>query len=266
MLESIVHAREMVPAEEGVRSGRTGRGLRASTSRGKPRREPSPLPKALDQVRRLRGKWSQSQFFLMRDRDIIETVLSLVEPKSNASLMALALHKNFGTFGRVINTSASALMATAGMTEAGALALRTVGQAALQMLRNAAFDGGKIECMKKFTSYLVARLQNERVEVLLAIFLNAHGRIIKEEEMARGTLTGVPVYPREIIRRCLELDATHIILAHNHPSGVVEPSAEDMVFTSEIVKAAELMDIYLVDHLIIGGGTYFSLHQEKLLV
>ena len=217
MSESEMRAGEVVPAQDGVRFGRTGRRPGAAASRSKTRKASLPPP------------------------------------------------KNFETFGRVVNTSASGLMATARITEAGALAFRAIGQASLQMLRNAAFEGSTLRCMEKFTSYLIARLQNERVEVVLAIFLDGGGHIIAEEEIARGTVNRVDVYPREIIRRCLELDAIHIILVHNHPGGPAKPSAKDMMFTRDVLKVAELMDIYLVDHIVVGGGTYFSMYKERLL-
>jgi DNA repair protein RadC len=260
------HSRATIaPIKEGVPSGKTGVCLRMARSRGKPREAPFLPAEPFEHVHRLR-KWSRAGFPLLRDHEVIEMVLGSVALHKNTNLIARTLLKNFRTFGRVVSASASALMAIEGMTEAGTVALKTVGQAALHMLRNSAVDRARIQSLEDLASYLIARLQHERVEVTLVIFMDSGSRVIAEEEIDRGTVNRVAFYPREIIRRCLELDATGAVLVHNHPGGTLKPSQADMELTRELVEAAEMMDICLVDHIIVAGGGYFSFVQENILI
>lgn len=113
--------------------------------------------------------------------------------------------------------------------------------------------------------YVIARLQHERVEVFFCIFLDSASRLIADEELGRGTIDRVAVQPREIIRRCLAIDATGIVLVHNHPTGTLEASRKDIEFTQDVVRAAKLMAIAVHDHVIVGNGQCFSFRANKLL-
>ena len=113
--------------------------------------------------------------------------------------------------------------------------------------------------------YLVLKLAELEHEVFSVIFLdNKHG-IIKYEEMFRGTIDSASVYPREVIKRALELNANSLIFAHNHPSGIAEPSNADESITNRLVKCAALFDIKILDHLIVGGDTITSLAERGVL-
>jgi len=110
--------------------------------------------------------------------------------------------------------------------------------------------------------YLLARLRGYRHEVFGCLFLDNKHRVLAFEEMFRGTIDGAAVYPREVVRRALEHNAAALILAHNHPSGVAEPSEADRAITRRLVEALGLVDIRVLDHLVIGDADWVSLAQR----
>lgn len=114
-------------------------------------------------------------------------------------------------------------------------------------------------------AYLKARLQSHTKEVFACLFMDTHYRLIAFEELFQGTVNQASIYPREIVKRCLQLNATHVILAHNHPSGLETPSQADKDVTNVIVKALALVDIRVVDHIVIGNPASFSFADAGLL-
>lgn len=113
--------------------------------------------------------------------------------------------------------------------------------------------------------YLQAVFHNLEYEVFAIIFMDTQHRVIKFEEMFRGTVNSASVYPREVIKRALELNATAMVIAHNHPSGVPEPSTTDRTLTDKIKKAADLMDIKLLDHVVAGAEGTVSFAERGYL-
>ena len=117
----------------------------------------------------------------------------------------------------------------------------------------------------KASLYLQAVLQRERVEQFRILFLDTRNRLLADEAQSRGTVNHTPVYPREVVKRALELHATAIILVHNHPSGDPKPSRDDVEMTRAIRVAAEVLSVVLHDHVIVGNGRWFSFRKEGLL-
>lgn len=113
--------------------------------------------------------------------------------------------------------------------------------------------------------YLTSQLSHREREVFMVVFLNNQHRVICAEEMFSGTFNCVDIYPREIIKRALTLNAVALILAHNHPSGMADPSHEDQQITQHIINACELVDIRILDHIIIGKGEYCSFLEKGIL-
>jgi DNA repair protein RadC len=113
--------------------------------------------------------------------------------------------------------------------------------------------------------YLRIMLAQRDHEVFMVLFLDAQNRVIAPEEMFRGTLTQTSVYPREVVKRALSLNAAAVILAHNHPSGVAEPSQADQCLTQSLRSALGLLDIRVLDHIVIAGGNATSFAERGLL-
>lgn len=111
--------------------------------------------------------------------------------------------------------------------------------------------------------YLQTELENDEREIFMALFLDNHHRLIKVEKLFFGTINQAEVHPREIIKEGLKCNAAAVIIAHNHPSGICEPSDADRQLTEKIKLACELVDIRLVDHIIVGKGDFFSFEEEK---
>jgi DNA repair protein RadC len=113
--------------------------------------------------------------------------------------------------------------------------------------------------------YLNAAIARERVEQFRILFLDNRNRLLADEAQARGTVNHTPVYPREVVKRALELNASAIILVHNHPSGDPTPSHDDIVMTRQITEAAGTVSVLVHDHIIVGNGRWTSFRREGLL-
>ncbi|KYK76218.1 hypothetical protein SC936_08305 [Aggregatibacter actinomycetemcomitans serotype e str. SC936] len=142
-------------------------------------------------------------------------------------------------------------------------------QACTEMTRRYLF--AELKATHCFTSanivqmYLQTELANTEREIFMVLFLDNQHRLIKQERLFLGTINKAMVYPREIIKEALACNAAAIILAHNHPSGVAEPSISDKQITDTIRQAADLVDIRVLDHFVIGNGRYFSFAEQNLL-
>lgn len=117
----------------------------------------------------------------------------------------------------------------------------------------------------RLMDYLTAMIAREKIEQFRILFLDPKNRLIADEAQARGTVNHTPVYPREVVKRALELHATAIILVHNHPSGDPTPSRADIEMTDEIREACGVLGVVLHDHVIIGNGAWLSFRKEGLL-
>jgi DNA repair protein RadC len=111
----------------------------------------------------------------------------------------------------------------------------------------------------------MAAMGHERTEQFRVLFLDGRNRLLADEVQGTGTINHAPAYPREVVRRCLELHATAVVLAHNHPSGEPTPSREDVALTTQIAQAAATMGISVHDHIVIGRGKFLSFRAERLL-
>jgi DNA repair protein RadC len=186
-------------------------------------------------------------------------------PRRDTKPLARALLSRFGSFARVIAASPQDLLATEGLGEAGAAALKSVQAAALRLMRAEIMDQPVLTNWERLMVYLNAELSRERVEQFRVLFLDNRNRLLADEAQQRGTVNHTPVYPREVAKRALELHATAIILVHNHPSGDPTPSRDDITMTQEIKAAAAALSIVLHDHVIVGNGRCLSLRTEGLL-
>jgi DNA repair protein RadC len=143
--------------------------------------------------------------------------------------------------------------------------LATLRSAMLHALRREALHGPVLGDSKAVLDYLFAAMAHEPVEQLRVLYLNTRNRLLLDETMAEGSVNIAPIYPREIVRRSLEVGATALILAHNHPSGDPKPSDEDIRVTRLVAAATGALDIRLHDHVIVARSGWFSLRAEGYL-
>jgi DNA repair protein RadC len=201
----------------------------------------------------------------LADHELIEMVLFLALPRRDTKPLARVVLGRFGSFAAAIAAPLHELRAIEGLGEAGVAALKTVQAAALRLARAEVMERPLLNHWDQLIDYLTAALARERVEQFRVLFLDSRNRLLADEAQARGTVNHTPVYPREVVRRALELHATALILVHNHPSGDPTPSADDVAVTREIRDAAGALSIVLHDHVIVGNGRWTSFRREGLL-
>jgi DNA repair protein RadC len=201
----------------------------------------------------------------LADHEMLEMVLFLALPRRDTKPIARALLDQFGGFGAVIAAPLADLMRIEGLGEAGAAALKVVQAAALRLVRGAVMEQPVMNDWDKLMDYLVARLAHEKVEQFRVLFLDNRNRLLGDEMLGQGTVNHAPVYPREVVKRALELHANSIILTHNHPAGDPTPSREDIAMTRDIQRAAQALRIVVHDHVVVAGSRWVSFRQEGLL-
>nr|WP_253201172.1 DNA repair protein RadC [Sphingomonas quercus] len=176
----------------------------------------------------------------------------------NAAAVAARLIEEFGSLGQTLSASPERLVAIAGKPVAELLA--TMRASMLHSLRPERLEEPLLSNANALVAYLRMQLANLSHEEVHALYLDVRNRLIRDEMVARGTIGFAPCQPRDIIRRALELGASSIVLAHNHPSGDPKPSRQDIDTTRLLANAANALDIRLLDHMIIARSGVVSLH------
>jgi DNA repair protein RadC len=201
----------------------------------------------------------------LADHEMLEMVLFLALPRRDTKPIARALLGRFASFAGAIAAPVNDLRGIEGLGEAGMAALKLVQGAALRLARAEVMDRPVLSNWDRLLEYLAAVLARERIEQFRVLFLDARNRLLGDEAQSRGTVNHTPVYPREVVKRALELNATALILVHNHPSGDPTPSSEDVAMTAEVKAAATALGVTLHDHIIVGNGRWLSFRQQGLL-
>jgi DNA repair protein RadC len=197
--------------------------------------------------------------------ELLAIVLRHGHREQSALALACTMLERFGGVRGILTASRTRLCAVSGIGEARYAEL----QAAMELVRRhlaeplSRADG--LTSPQAAHHYLRARLRDLPHEVFCCFYLDNRNRLIHFEELFRGTIDGASVHPREVVRRALEHNAAALILAHNHPSGVAEPSQADEVITRRLRAALELIDVRLLDHLVIGDGDCVSLAERGVL-
>lgn len=214
---------------------------------------------------RMRGRLLSSGPDSLQDYEMLEMLLFLAIPRRDTKPIAKALLTRFGSFAAVMAAEPRHLKDTDHVGDSAVAALKLVQGAALRMMREEVRAQPVLNNWQRLIDYLSAALARETVEQFRILFLDAKNRLLADEAQARGTVNHTPVYPREVVKRALEVQATAIILVHNHPSGDPTPSRADIEMTAEIKSAAAVLGIVVHDHLIIGNGKHLSFLREGLL-
>jgi DNA repair protein RadC len=199
------------------------------------------------------------------DYELLEVLLFGAFRTGDTKPLAKSLINRFGSFAGVLAAPQRDLMACRGIGPHSVVLIKIVQAAALRLARAEIADRPLLNNRERLMDYLTAMLAREKIEQFHVLFLDPRNRLIADEAQARGTVNHTPVYPREVVRRALELHATALILVHNHPSGDPTPSADDIDMTSEIGIAARVLGIALHDHIIVGNGRLTSFRDEGLL-
>lgn len=201
----------------------------------------------------------------LADYELLEMLLFFAFKKGDTKPLAKGLINRYGSFARVLSAPVQALSETPGLGPHSVSALKLVQESAQRLVRAEVMDQPILNNWDRLMDYLTAMLAREKIEQFRILFLDPRNRLIADEAQARGTVNHTPVYPREVVKRALELHATAIILVHNHPSGDPTPSRADVEMTEEVRDAAAVLGVVLHDHVIIGNGRWLSFRREGLI-
>ncbi len=198
------------------------------------------------------------------DIAIMARLLGFVLP-ADPRATAVAAVRHFGSFAAVLAAPETELRQAPGLGTHCVAAVKLVHAAAVRLQRARASRQPVLDRPEQLSAYLAAALARERIEQFRILFLDGRGMLRADEVQARGTVNHTPVYPREVVRRALELGAASIVLVHNHPSGDPEPSPDDLSMTRQVEAAAAVMGISVRDHVIVGNGRWLSFREQGFL-
>jgi DNA repair protein RadC len=214
---------------------------------------------------RLRQRFMKSGANSLPDYELLELALFPALPRRDTKPLAKALLKRFGSFSEVISAEAAELRTIKGIGEAAVIALKTIQAAALRLSQDEVMDRPVLTSWDKLMKYCKASMAYEKSEHFRILFLNKKNILIADEVQQQGTVDHTPVYPREVVKRALELGATALIMVHNHPSGDPSPSRADIEMTKEVKLAGEKLGIVLHDHIIVSKSGNNSFKTLGLL-
>lgn len=214
---------------------------------------------------RLRARFKENGDSALADYEILELLLFRLIPRRDTKPVAKALLARFGSLAGVLGAPASLLQEVKGIGETVALDLKLVANVAQRMLKSELRQKHVLSSWSSVIDYCHAAMAYETTEQFRILFLDKRNTLIADEIQGRGTVDHTPVYPREVVKRALELSATAVILVHNHPSGDPTPSRADIDMTRTIVETAKPLGITVHDHIIIGKEGHASLRGLKLI-
>ena len=215
--------------------------------------------------RRLRQRFLAAGSEAISDYEMLELILFRAIPQRDVKPLAKDLLATFGSFSEVIAAPAERLNEVDGLGEAAITELKIVQAAANRLVRGEVKQRQVLSSWSNVLDYCRAAMAFESKEHFRILFLDKGNHLIADEQHQTGTVDHTPVYPREVVKRALELSATAVILVHNHPSGDPTPSRADIDMTRAIVEVARPLGIAVHDHLIVGKDGHASLKALKLM-
>ena len=214
---------------------------------------------------RLRERALQGGLGALPDYELLELFLFRSIPQKDVKALAKHLLALFGSLGAVSAASSAELTSVKGVGPSVALDLQILHELLQRAGRAAVRDRPVISSWTALLDYVRTAIQHEPREQFRVLFLDKKNQLIRDEVMNHGTVDHAPVYPREVVRRALELSASAVILVHNHPSGDPSPSAADIAVTKDVVAAAKTLGVAVHDHLIVGRHGVESLKGRGLM-
>ena len=214
---------------------------------------------------RLRGRFREAGPEALSDYELLELLLFRAQPRRDVKPLAKTLLERFGSFAEVISAPETRLAEVKGLGQAGIAELKIVQAAASRFLRGAVRKRPALSSSASVLDYCRSAQAFAEREEFRILFLDKRNNLIADEVQQTGTVDHTPVYPREVVKRALELSATAIILVHNHPSGDPTPSHADIQMTKQIVAVAGPLGIAVHDHLIVGKDGHASLKGLRLI-
>jgi DNA repair protein RadC len=222
-------------------------------------------PHYLGHRQRLRDRFLKGGAEALADYELLELLLFIAIPRRDVKPLAKVLLDTFGTLQAVLGAEIERLTQVKGIQENTAVALKVVAAAARTMTREQVIDRNVLTSWDKVIDYCRTALAHEPTERFHLLFLDKKNVLIADEVQQEGTVDHTPVYPREVVKRALALNASAIVMCHNHPSGDTAPSRADIEMTKKVRDALNAVSIVLHDHLIIGRSGHASFKALGLL-
>lgn len=214
---------------------------------------------------RLRERFLNGGADALADYELLELILFLGIPRRDVKPLAKELITHFGSFAAVLSADVDKLKAFGGLGDTAIAAIKSVQASALHLTRARAGDKPVLANWSAVQAYLQGAMGSRTREQFRLLFLDRKNQLIGDEVQSEGTIDHTAVYPREVLRRALELDAGALILVHNHPSGDPAPSRDDIRMTKEIVEVCHKVGIKVHDHIIVGMSGQASFKDLGLL-
>ena len=222
-------------------------------------------PHYLGHRERLRERFLEAGPDAVSEYELLELVLFRAIPRRDVKPLAKALIATFGSFGEVVSAPRQRLREIDGLGDAAIAEIKIVQAAANRLARGAVKKRTVLSSWSAVLDYCRTTMAFADKEQFRVLFLDKRNQVIADELQQTGTVDHTPVYPREVVKRALELSATAIILAHNHPSGDPTPSRADIQMTQSIVEIAKPLGISVHDHIIVGKEGHTSFKGLKLI-
>jgi DNA repair protein RadC len=201
----------------------------------------------------------------LSDAELLAILLRNGRRGRSAVQLAREILENFSSLRKLIAADRVRFCAEPGLGPARFAELRAAVEIARRQLAETLRNGPSLASPRATRDFLIARLRDLEHEVFCCLYLDNRHRLIHFEQLFRGTIDGASVFPREIVKQALQWNSAAVIVAHNHPSGVAEPSQADELITQRIKHALALVDIRLLDHIIVGDGASVSLAERGVL-
>lgn len=223
-------------------------------------------PLAHGHRKRLKDRFLKGGHDAIADYELLELLLFGANLRKDTKPIAKQLLADFGSFGQVLNASTEDLLKIPGMGEGAAAIIRAVSVSCDRILLEKIIERPLMTSWNDVVNHIKKNMQNLQTEQFRILFLDSKNRLTHDEVQQTGTINHVPIYPREVAKRAIELGAAAIIMVHNHPSGDPTPSADDIEITKAINQITKSLGIRLHDHIIVGGNRYLSFRSEGLLI
>lgn len=201
----------------------------------------------------------------LEDYEIVEMMLFLIFKRKDTKPLAKMLLQKFGSLDRIISASKNDLLEIKGLGESSYNSIKIIEAILKSCLKHKIIKKDVIKNFQDIINYCNINMKNIRNEELRVIFIDGINQIIDDKIVRKGDSDSIDIYPKEILKICLEIESRGIILIHNHPSGDPTPSISDIRHTEKIKESCNIINVKLLDHIIIGNGRYISFRSLKLL-
>lgn len=201
----------------------------------------------------------------LSDAELLAVLLGSGRRGMSAVELARELLVEFGSLRELLSADRARCLGQSGLGPARYSILQAALELARRHYRETLRVGPALSAPEATRAFLLAQLRDRPYEVFCCLFLDNRHRVLAFEELFRGTLNGTAVYPREIVKRAMALNAAAVILVHNHPSGVAEPSRADEVLTERLKEALSLIEVRVLDHIVVGDGEAVSFSERGLI-